>query len=77
MSVATARTVLKERINLNSGDFSTGEAQALTKVFEAILNELENVDGLEIGDLSGATDGQQLTYDDSSGTWIPGDPNPA
>lgn len=74
MSVATARTVLKERINLNSGDFSTGEVQALTKMFEAILDELENVDGLVIGDLSGATNGQQLTYEDSSDTWIPRPP---
>lgn len=72
MSVATARTVLKERINLNSGDFSTGEVQALTKMFEAILDELENVDGLVIGDLSGATNGQQLTYNAISNTWIPG-----
>lgn len=77
MSVANARQVLKERVNLNSGEFHTGEVDALTKVFEAILDELENVEGLNVGDLSGATDGQQLTYDSSEDEWVPGDPNPA
>lgn len=37
-------TLIKERLNLNGGNFTDGEVDALRKLFEKIETELEELD---------------------------------
>ena len=38
------REYIRHRINLNSGGFSSPEVESLSKVFEAIVDQLEDLD---------------------------------
>lgn len=51
--------------------------EAINSLLERVATLETNLGALQVGDVSGATDGQQLTFDDASGLWIPGDANPA
>lgn len=74
MALSTSK--IDQFLSLEGGDFTTKQANAirtlLSELNTSVVSLEDNLGDLVVGDISGVADGEQLTYDDASGTWVNG-----
>lgn len=73
--MALSQTLIDQYASLES-DFTIKQANAVRNLMNEVLSEITAIENqigtIQIGDLSGAADTNQLTYDSATETWIPG-----
>lgn len=79
--MALSQSRIDQFLSLEGGDFTVKQANAirtlLNEMNTSVISLEDNLGDLVVGDISGVADGEQLTYDSGTETWINGDPNPA
>lgn len=74
--MALSSSKIDQFLSLEGGDFTVKQANAIRTLLNELNNDVisieNNLGDLVVGDISGVANGEQLTYDSGTGTWVNG-----